>query len=106
MPSRGGGRDLGPCVAGRPLRAARRRRPPRPGGGGGGGGCPRRMLARRITPCLDVGGGGVVRGGHLASLGDAGNPVERRRATTPRERTSSFSSTSPPVTRPGRPRSR
>jgi cyclase len=35
------------------------------------------MLARRISPCLDVAGGRVVKGVHFESLRDAGDPVEQ-----------------------------
>ena len=35
------------------------------------------MLARRISPCLDVAGGRVVKGVHFTSLRDAGDPVEQ-----------------------------
>ena len=34
------------------------------------------MLAKRITPCLDVTGGGVVKGVNFLELRDAGDPVE------------------------------
>src|SRR5260370_59921 len=34
------------------------------------------MLAKRIIPCLDVTGGGVVKGVNFVNLRDAGDPVE------------------------------
>ncbi len=34
------------------------------------------MLAKRIIPCLDVTGGGVVKGVNFVGLRDAGDPVE------------------------------
>ena len=36
----------------------------------------RRMLAKRIIPCLDVDGGRVVKGTKFLNLRDAGDPVE------------------------------
>ncbi len=36
----------------------------------------RRMLAKRIIPCLDVTGGRVVKGVNFVELRDAGDPVE------------------------------
>jgi imidazole glycerol-phosphate synthase subunit HisF len=36
----------------------------------------RRMLAKRIIPCLDVTGGRVVKGVNFVALRDAGDPVE------------------------------
>ncbi len=36
----------------------------------------RRMLAKRIIPCLDVTGGRVVKGTNFVALRDAGDPVE------------------------------
>ena len=36
----------------------------------------RRMLAKRIIPCLDVTGGRVVKGVNFVDLRDAGDPVE------------------------------
>ena len=37
------------------------------------------MLAKRIIPCLDVKNGRVVKGIHLESLRDAGDPLENPR---------------------------
>lgn len=36
----------------------------------------RRMLAKRVIPCLDVAGGRVVKGTNFVNLRDAGDPVE------------------------------
>ncbi len=38
--------------------------------------CSRRMLAKRIIPCLDVTAGRVVKGTKFLNLRDAGDPVE------------------------------
>src|SRR5919108_2734523 len=38
------------------------------------------MLTQRIIPCLDVKGGGVVKGVRFEELRDAGDPVEQARA--------------------------
>ena len=58
------------------------------------------MLKSRLIPCLDVKDGRVVKGVNFVNLRDAGDPVDCAIAYgTPRERTNSAFSISPPVTR-------